>query len=329
MKKPNALVLFSGGLDSILAAKILMKQEIKVVGLSFKSYFFDSEQAEKAAKNLGIKLKVIDFSKEHFKMVKSPKYGYGKAMNPCIDCHALMLKKAKEIMKKEKFDFVATGEVLGERPMSQNKIALGIVEKESSLKGYLLRPLSAGLLDITIPEKKGLILRRQLLDISGRSRKRQLALAKKWKIKWYPTPAGGCLLTDLEFGKKLKQLFQKYPKCNGNDIELLKQGRHFWDSDPPPALPLKRAPGKIKIIVGRDQTENKEIKKLAQKGDVLIEMRNYPGPITLIRNYGQRKKPSKKVLEKAKSLTQYYSTKARSKKDVKFIISEFKKFRSK
>jgi len=307
MKRPKVLILFSGGLDSILAAKILMDQGMKVTGLSFKSYFFDSEHAQKAVQNLGMELKVVDISKEHLQIVKYPKYGYGSSMNPCLDCHILMLHKAKEIMVKGKFDFVATGEVLGERPMSQNKIALGIVEKESSLKGYLLRPLSAKKLEPTVPEKEQIVDRQKLLDISGRSRKRQLKLAKKWKISWYPTPAGGCLLTDSGFGKRLKTLFQKHPKCDEKDIELLKYGRHFWKNN-------------IVMIVGRKYRENLKIKKLAKRKDVLIEMENYPGPTTLICNHSKRIKIPKITLEKAKSLTQHYSTKARHKKDVKFKI---------
>jgi len=309
MKKTKALILFSGGLDSILAAKILMKQGIRLTPLCFKSYFFGSEQAKVAAKSLGLKLKVIDISKEHFKIVKSPRYGYGSSMNPCIDCHILMLKKAKRLMKKGKFDFVATGEVLNERPMSQNRKALELVENESSLKGYLLRPLSAKLLRKTIPEKNGIVDRQKLLDIAGRSRKRQIELAKKWRIVWYPTPAGGCLLTDLEFGKRLRELLQKYPKCDGNDIELLKLGRHFWQE-------------KIKIVVGRNHKENLRIEKLAKKKDLLIEMENYSGPTTLVRNYNKKIKISEKVLEKAKFFTQYYSVKARDKKDVRFKIKK-------
>lgn len=306
MKIKKALVLLSGGLDSILTAKILKNQGIKVIALSFKSYFFDAELAEKAAKNLRIPLKIINFSKEHLKIIKNPKHGYGKTMNPCIDCHILMLKKAKEIIKKEKLDFVATGEVLGERPMSQNLKALKLVEKESSLKGYLLRPLSARLLEKTRPEKEGWVDEEELLDISGRSRKRQIELAKSLKIKWYPSPAGGCLLTDLEFSKKLKDLFQKYPKSRGPDIELLKLGRHFWVDN-------------SKIIIGRNEEENKKIKELANPNDILIEMENYPGPLTLIRNYGKTKIFSP-ALKKAKSLTRYYSTKARDKKDLKFKV---------
>jgi len=305
-KKTKALVLFSGGLDSILSVKTLMEQGIKITGVVFESYFFDAKQAKEIADNLGIKLKIVDFSKEHLKVVKSPKYGYGKSANPCIDCHILMLKKAKEIMIKEKIDFVATGEVLGERPMSQNRKALDIIEKESSLTGYLLRPLSAKLLKKTVPEEKGLVDRKKLLDISGRSRKKQIQLTKTFGIKQYPTPAGGCLLTDLEFGKKIKELFERCPKCKDSDVLLLKHGRHFWE-------------GKIKIIIGRKEQENKEIKELAKKGDILIEMKNYSGPLTLVRNYGGKKIPER-VLQLAKKRTQYYSTKSRNKKDVEFRI---------
>ncbi len=304
MRKTKALVLLSGGLDSILAVKILKKQKIEVIGVTFKSYFFGTETAQKAAKNLKIPLKIVDFSKEHLKMVKSPKHGYGKSMNPCIDCHVLMLKKAKEIMKKQDFDFISTGEVVGERPMSQSRKTLELIEKESSLGGYLLRPLSAKLLKPTIQEERGFIDRDRLLDISGRSRKRQMKLAKIWKIKEYPTPAGGCLLTDLEFGKRLRKLFEKHSLCDGNDIELLKLGRHFFI-------------GLVKIIIGRDEKENTKIENLTQSRDVLIEMKNYPGPLTLIKNYGKVRIPSE-VLEKAQKLTQYHSTKARNRKNVEF-----------
>ena len=305
-RKVRALILFSGGLDSILAAKILMEQGIEVVGLTFKSYFFGADQAGKSAKKLGLKLEIVDFSEGHLKIVKSPKYGYGKSMNPCLDCHTLMLKEAKRVMRKEKFDFIATGEVLGERPMSQNRKALDIVEKESSLTGYLLRPLSAKLLKKTIPEEKGLVSRERLLDISGRSRKKQIELAKKWRIKDYPTPAGGCLLTDSGFGKRVRDLFERCSRCKDSDIYLLRYGRHFWK-------------GKVKIIVGRDEQENKEIKRLIKKRDILIEMKNYPGPLTLVRNYSKKKVPEKD-LELAKDLTKYYSAKARDKKDVEFKV---------
>ena len=308
MKKVKVLVLFSGGLDSAIAAEVLKNQRVKILGVYFKSYFFDnSKVAKNLAKSLKIPLKIIDISKEHLKIVKKPKYGYGSAMNPCIDCHILMLKKAKEIMGKNSHaDFVATGEVLGQRPFSQNKNFLKLIEKESSLKGYLLRPLSAKLLEKTIPERTGLIKREELLDISGRSRKKQLKLAKSMKISGFLTPAGGCLLTDSEFSKKLKKLFKiKYANSDKNDISLLKIGRHFFEKN-------------YQIIIGRNEKEDKEIKKLARKKDTLIEMKNYPGPLTLLRKYKKGKIPQK-ILDKAKNLTQYYSTKSRGKKDVEFI----------
>lgn len=299
--KIRALMLFSGGLDSILAVKILQKQDIKVTGLCFVSYFFKDDLAKKAAKQLKIKLKIIDFSDEHLAMVKNPDYGYGKAINPCIDCHILMLRKAKEI--SEKFDFMATGEVLGERPMSQNKQSLELIAKQSGLKDYLLRPLSAKLLAPTIPEKNGLVDRSKLLDISGRSRKKQLALAKKWRIKEYPSPAGGCLLTDQQFAGRIRELFAKWPDCQGNEVQLLKLGRHFW---------VKNVKDN-KIIVGRNEKENKEIKKLAQKGDLLIESKDFPGPTILIRG---RAKLSKESLIRAKELMIRYSKRLTNKQKV-------------
>lgn len=299
----KALLLFSGGLDSLLAAKVLEEQKIKVVPIFFKSYFFGPEIAQKSAKAAGLKLRVVDFSEDHLKIVQKPKYGYGVALNPCIDCHLLMLKKAKEIKEKEGFDFVASGEVLGERPLSQNKKTMCLLEKESFLSGFLLRPLSAKKLPPTIPEKLGLVNREKLLDLQGRSRKKQLLLAKKYNLKEFPTPAGGCLLTDKEFGKKLKELWQKFPQAGEKDIELLKIGRHFWE-------------GKIKIVVGRNEKENQILKKLAGKGDVLVEMTNYPGPTSLIRGTPIRDK----IIERTKFLTQFYSPKARGKKDILFEI---------
>lgn len=305
MKKIKALLLFSGGLDSILAAKILKEQKIKVVLVFFKTYFFGPDLAKKSAKENGFSLKVLDISKEHLEIVKNPKFGRGQGMNPCIDCHLLMLKKAKEIMEKQKFDFVVSGEVLGQRPFSQTKKKLELLENLSSLKGYLLRPLSAKLLPKTIPEEKGWVKREKLFDIQGRSRKRQIELAKKFKISFWPSPAGGCILTDLEFSKKLKELLEKYPNFDGNDVELLKVGRHFFE-------------GKIKIVLGRNEKENEKLKKLKRKGDLILEMKNYAGPTALIRPYGE--KIEEKILEKAKALILRYSKKA--KEDVKFEILE-------
>ena len=312
-KKTKALLLFSGGLDSILAAKVLIDQGIEVVGISFESYFFGVEQAKFYAKKIGVELNIIDISKKHLKKVKSPKYGYGSSMNPCIDCRILMLEEARKYSKSKNFDFIATGEVIGERPMTQNKSILRLTEKESLLSGYLLRPLSAKLLPLTIPEKKGLVNREKLFGISGRSRKIQIDLAKKMGIDEYPSPAGGCLLTETEFGKRLKDLIERYPKCEGTDITILKIGRHFW---------LSKSLN-VKIVIGRNEEENLKIKKIVRKKDILIEMKNYPGPVGLIRSYRKNRKIPQCAVKKTMFLVKNYSTKSREKDDVEFKI--FKK----
>ncbi|MBU1126827.1 tRNA 4-thiouridine(8) synthase ThiI [Patescibacteria group bacterium] len=287
MKKIKALVLFSGGLDSLLAMKLLQEQDISVTALIFKSYFFSSKKAEKNAKQLNVPVIVSDISKKHLEVVKNPASGHGKAANPCIDCHLLMLRQAKKIAEKRGFDLIATGEVLGERPFSQNKNALEKIKKNSGLSEILLRPLSAKLLEPTILEEKGLINRERLEAISGRSRKRQLELAKKYKLK-FPTPGGGCILTEKEFGKKLFDLFEKQPDFEENDLKLLFFGRHFWNNN-------------TKIVIGRNKEENEKLKKLFQKGDILIEP-EFPGPTALISG-----KSSKENIAKAKTLILKYS----------------------
>jgi len=292
----KALVLFSGGLDSILAVKILQQQGVHVDGITFKSYFFDEEQAKKSAEEIGIKLKIIDFSKKHLKMVENPKHGYGKNMNPCIDCHRAMLEQASKV---KGYDFIATGEVLGERPMSQNKESLNLIGRGIKV----LRPLSAKLLDETEMEKSGLVDRARLLDISGRSRKPQLELVKKYNIEYYPSPAGGCSLTDPGFSGRLRQIINY--DIDENDIQLLKLGRHFLDGD-------------ILIVVGRNEQENEEIVKLKKKKDILIELKDIPGPTTLVRSY--KGKINNDIIKKAKQLTKHYSLKARDKDEVEYDI---------
>lgn len=299
-KKVKALFLFSGGLDSLLGVKILEKQGIKVDLIFFKSYFFSPDQARQSARDNKLKLKVIDISEEQLAIVKSPRHGYGKAINPCLDCHALMLQQARQIMSEGGYDFVATGEVLGQRPMSQSKERLKLVEKESGLQGFLVRPLSAKVMQITIPEKQGLIDRQKLESISGRSRKQQLVLARKFKLVNYPTPAGGCLLTDLEFARRLKGLLSKKKKISPSDIELLKLGRHYWE-------------GKNKIVVGREEAENKKLVKLAEVGDTLLTIKKVAGPTTLIRSYGTSKSASAQAIKKARQLTQQHAPRARGK----------------
>jgi len=301
-KKTKALLLFSGGLDSILALKILEEQDIKVIPLYFESVFFSEKEILETARRLKLKLRKVDFSKKQFELVKNPRYGYGKNFNPCIDCRLLMLKEAKKIMKKENCDFIATGEVLGERPMSQNKNSLELVEKKSSLQGLLLRPLSAKLLPPTVAEKNKLVERNKLFGISGRGRFRQLALAKKYKLAGFPSPAGGCLLTDPAFSKRLGKLLEKKSDPALSDLKLLKLGRHFWQGD-------------VLIVVGRNEEENRKIRKIASENDILTELKNITGPLTLIRG----KKISDETIKKAQKLTAHYSTRARGKKDLKFV----------
>lgn len=302
MKNKKALVLTSGGLDSLLAIKLLLLSNIQVTGLVFRSCFFGTKKAEKGCVRLNIDCIIKDISKEHLEIVKNPVFGKGKGINPCIDCHLLMLKKAKKIKKEKNFDFVTTGEVLGQRPFSQNKKALEILKDQSNLNGYLVRPLSAKLLDKTIPEKKGWIDKKNLLDIQGRSRSRQMYLAEKYQIQ-YPQPAGGCILTDLHFANELKDMFLKWPNCKCEDINLLKLGRHFW----------KR---KTLITLGRDEKENKRLEIIKKEKDIFVVPKNFPGPSALLRN--PVSKVISKDVQKAQKLILKYSKENKIKAEPKF-----------
>ena len=266
----TGISLLSGGLDSILSTKIILKQGIKVLGIAFETPFFNAQKARKAADLIGIPLITLNITNEHLSMLKAPRYGYGRNMNPCIDCHALMLKKAGQKMDEVAADFLFTGEVLGQRPMSQTKQSLHIVSRLSGYEGYILRPLSAKLLAETIPEREGKIARELLLDIEGRGRKRQIAMAGEYGITDYSSPAGGCLLTDPSFSKRLKDLFDHNADFKIRDMELLKSGRHL------------RLDEETKIIVGRNQKDNDAIENLTEDGDMVITMRDFPGPVTLV-----------------------------------------------
>lgn len=247
----KALALMSGGLDSILAAKLIVDQGIEVTGLCFKSAFFGSRNAEIMAEQIGVPLVVVDFTEEHLNMTKNPKHGYGKNMNPCIDCHAMMLNYAGKYMEDHGYDFLITGEVLNQRPMSQNMKSLDIVKKESGYEDKILRPLSALKLLPTEMELSGMVDRTKLKGISGRSRKPQMELAKKMGIVEYPSPAGGCSLTEPNFANRLKDLY-KYDKekTKPHDIKLLSLGRHF------------RLTNKSKAISTRTEEEYNALKEL-------------------------------------------------------------------
>ena len=265
----KGLSLMSGGLDSQLAVRILERAGAEVEGVCFTTPFFDCTKAEKAAQALGIKLHLIDFLDDELELIKNPPHGFGGAMNPCIDCHALMIKRAGELMTANGYDFVATGEVQGQRPMSQNRQSMGIVEKSSGLKGRLIRPLSALLLEPTIPELEGKLDREKLLDISGRGRERQIVLAAELGITDYPSPAGGCKLTETGFSNKLKDLMDHEGFAERRLVELLTIARHF------------RLPDGTGLIVGRDRIDNQRIDANADLGE-LYYVKGVPGPHTLM-----------------------------------------------
>lgn len=324
----------------MLTARLLLEQGIEVTGIVFISHFFGAKKARRAAEQIGVQLKEIDFKKEHLAMVKNPKYGYGKNMNPCIDCHALMLRHAKVIMEKEGYDFVATGEVLGQRPMSQGRNSLDIVNKESGLNDLLVRPMSAKLLPESRPEKEGKLIRGKLMDIKGRARDRQKELVAKFGIKEYATPGGGCLLTDQEFSQRLIKMLDYWPEGGGDDIELLKNGRIYWLKIQIATNVGRMATNKALIVIGRDKEECENLEKLAEKGDIMVKLIKETGPLTIVRipnsqfpilnnleiDIPKELKMSELRLDEEKSidevvniaalLTGYYATKARGKKSI-------------
>ncbi len=270
MKKARGLSLLSGGLDSQLAVRVLQEAGAHVEGVTFVTPFFAAEEAYKAAETLGIKMHVIDFTDDEVALIKNPPHGFGGAMNPCIDCHATMIKRAGELMEQLGYDFVATGEVMNQRPMSQNKQALGVVEKTSGLKGRLIRPLSAQLLEPTIPEEEGIIDRSKLCAISGRCRDEQIALAQKFNLKDYPSPAGGCKLTEKGFANRLRDLMENEGLDERRLIDLLNHARRF------------RLPGGTSVILGRDAAENKLIASVRSPSDVFMAPVSVPGPSAIL-----------------------------------------------
>lgn len=300
----KALALLSGGLDSSLAAKLILDQGIEVVALNFTSPFCLCGRggcgAVEVAKQFGMPIKQIHSGEDYLKVIRKPKHGYGKNMNPCIDCRIYMLKKAKEHAKEIGASFIFTGEVLDQRPMSQHNEALEIIETESGLRGKILRPLSAKLLPRTEAEKKGWVDREKLLDIRGRSRKKQVKLAKNHGISDYPCPAGGCLLTYKEFADKVKDLFKHKKKITMKDITLLRMGRHFRF-------------GKDKIIVGRDRHENEQLQNLRNDNDYHFEVPDCGSPVTLLQG-----PKTKEAIETAASLTARYSDSKKNETVVKY-----------
>jgi tRNA U34 2-thiouridine synthase MnmA/TrmU len=270
------VALLSGGLDSTLAIRVLQEQGIEVEAVNYVIKFAacipvnGENAATRAARVLKVPLKVIDITEEYLEVLQNPKHGYGANINPCIDCKIFMLKKAKKYMSEIGASFLVTGEVLGERPMSQRKDALAIIERDADVRGMLLRPLSAKALDPTIPENEGIVDRQRLLDIKGRSRKPQMALAKKFGINEYPNPAGGCLLTDPGFTRRVRDLMD-HDEFNTDNLTLLTAGRHFRITD------------RTKLAIGRDSEDNAKLLSMAKESDLILKLKDRQGPISVLR----------------------------------------------
>jgi len=275
MASAKGLLLLSGGLDSILACKLLQKQNITLEAVHFSTPFTRNLYwPKKASEFLAIPTQFLTIEHEYMDIVREPLYGYGSNMNPCIDCRLMMLGLARDHMKQIGARFIVTGEVVGERPMTQNRNAMRMIEKRAGLDGLILRPLSAKLLPPSIPERDGTVKREELLDLQGRGRKSQLEIARSYKVKDAPTPAGGCLLTDPGFSRRVKDLIDHNELTVAN-VRLLLYGRHF------------RLPSGAKVIVGRNHTENEQLLRhsfatdyIAQvwcdRSSVPEEMRSFP-----------------------------------------------------
>lgn len=276
--KRKALALLSGGLDSTLAVKVMLEQGIDVEALNFTSPFCTctgknagcKSEALRVAEELNIPIKVMNKGPEYLEIVRKPKHGYGSGMNPCIDCRIFLLRKAGEYLTESGADFVITGEVLGQRPMSQRRDAMRLIERESGLEGLLLRPLSAKHFPPTVPEQEGWVDRERLLAISGRSRKEQMRLADELDVKNYPCPAGGCLLTEPSFISKIRDVFDHSERPDPREFRLLKLGRHF------------RVGPRTKVIIGRNEAENQTLEKVALPGEALLRWMEGSSPLGVV-----------------------------------------------
>jgi len=278
LDKKKVVALLSGGLDSQLAVRMMQEQGFDVSAVAIKTPFCDFDcgrgcgfEIRERADDLGVNLKTVYLGDEYIEMLKNPKYGRGAGFNPCVDCRSMMFDAAKKHMEEIGAEFIISGEVLGQRPMSQHGRALHTIERESGLKGKILRPLSGGLLPPTDAEKGGLIKREDLGTVRGRTRRAQLEMAREYGIEDPPNAGGGCLLTDPSFGLRAKDLFEHVETPTINDIDLLKVGRQF------------RFDESSKLVVGRDQNENMVIRSLSLPEDILLEAEDHMGPTAIIR----------------------------------------------
>lgn len=288
MSQPTALGLFSGGLDSILACRVVADQGVRVIALKFVTPFFDSDllasrdrYAEAMQQKYGLEVELVDVSEGYLRLLENPAHGFGKHFNPCIDCKILMLRRARELMAGYGASFLITGEVLGQRPMSQRRDTLRVIERDSGCTGLLLRPLCAQLMAPTRAEEEGLVDRERLFAFSGRGRRQQKLLAARLGITNYPTPAGGCLLTDPNLAPRIKHYYNglfsfSEQQRTVDDIRLLVLGRQFKLND------------NLWFIIGRNEGENEQLEALRGPNDWLFRMTGRPGPFGLLR-YGRQK----------------------------------------
>jgi tRNA-uridine 2-sulfurtransferase len=294
----KAISLMSGGLDSAIATKLIIEQGVEVVGLHFTSPFASRRERERGlqvvetARELGIRLLKKEKGPEYMNVLLHPKYGYGKNMNPCIDCRIFMLRMTKTIMDEERAGFVITGEVLGQRPMSQRRGTIELIEKESGMDGLILRPLSAKLFPPSLPEIEGIVDRERLLGIAGRGRSAQYSLVAAYSLKEYSCPGGGCLLTDRIFSGKLRELMAMEPGFSAEDIDLLNLGRHF------------RLPGGEKLVLGRNESENFQLLAFSTPPYTVFQPLDFKGPTAVLKG-----EATVKMIETAVTIMAHFSKK--------------------
>ena len=288
MKNVKALALFSGGLDSILATRLVMEQGIEVEALQFVTPFFNydiladiSAHKAKMLARYGIHVEVEDISAGYLQLLHNPAHGFGKNFNPCIDCKIMMFARAKRLLADKGASFLVSGEILGQRPMSQRRDTMNVIERDSGTKSILLRPLCAKLMRQTAAEAAGLVDRSKLLDMNGRSRSPQIALAAKFGITDFPSPAGGCILADPILSQRIAHFYGsdsvlQAAEMNVPDIRALLVGRQFM------------LPDGGWLIIGRDEKDNNKLDKLVQKEDARLEMEDWPGPLAVLKKAGSQ-----------------------------------------
>lgn len=295
MKQIKALALFSGGLDSILAARLIIDQGIDVLAVQFVTPFFnyailsDPEgHRERIFRKYGIKVLVEDISEGYLQLLHNPAHGFGKNFNPCIDCKIMMFARAREMLAEQGASFLISGEVLGQRPMSQRRDTMNLIERDSGTRSLLLRPLCAQLMNETVPELEGWVDRSKLLRMSGRGRSAQIALAAQFGITDFPAPAGGCILADPILSRRIKYLYSSDSALQSadisvSDIRMLLLGRQFV------------LPGGGWLIVGRDEKENNSLIDLADREDGVLLMEEWPGPVGVLKKAASRYPDAEKL----------------------------------